>query len=462
MTTPGPASFAGRRDPARTASRGGEARPYPPFAEDADVRDLALAATRALVSARDTATVRRVVRTVVHDLGGALVPARLDPADALPLDVSLGLGDPELVVVEPLSVASLRLGQVLPALVEDARAAAARLVDASTVVPGTDQPGPDVLPRFLGLVSVADTAGARALVSRLVRAGVAPDALVERVLAPAQREVGDRWYRAEWSVADEHAATAVTDAAASVLPVSTSGPLVVVASPAGEWHTLPGRLAAASARGVRTTVLGPGLPADHLERYLDAAAPDLLALSVTMSTNLVAAAEAVRAAHQAGVPVVAGGRAFGRDDRRARRLGADAWAASATELARLATGLLPRDDEVEVHPEALLADAVADEVLLLALERQSAAAPWVREMDSLRRAAALDDLRWIARHGAAALACEDPSVLEDLLGWLDALLRDRGVPARALPDSARYLADALEPETPAVAALVAGAASRLA
>lgn len=83
-------------------------------------------------------------------------------------------------------------------------------------------------------------------------------------------------------------------------------------------------------------------------------------------------------------------------------------------------------------------------------------------MDERQRAAAVDGPRWISRHGAAALACDDVRVLDDLLGWLDGLLRDRGVPARALPDSARYLADALGAETPAVASLVAPSAGRLA
>ena len=461
MNGPGPASYAGRRDPGRRVPRSGARRPYPPVDDDADVRDLALAATRALVHARDAEVVRQVLRTVVHDLGGALVPARFEPADALPVDVSLGLGDPQLVVVEPTSVAALRLEQVLPQLVDDARAVLARLGPAP-VAAGRSAPPADTLPRYLELLSVADGPGAKRFVEGQVRAGISPAALAQDVLAPAQREVGERWYRGEWSIADEHAATAVTDGALAVLPSPPDGPQVVLASPAGEWHTLPARLAAVAADGVRVTVLGPGLPADHLARYLEGAAPDLLALSCTMATNLIAAADAVRAAHEVGVPVVAGGRAFGRDARRALALGADAWSSSPAELARLATGLLPRDDEPVLPPEALLADAVADEVLVLAVERQAAATPWVRAMDARQRAATLDDLRWIARHGGAALACGDPAVVDELLGWLDRLLRGRGVPARVLPDSARYLADALEADTPTVAALVADAAERLA
>ena len=107
-----------------------------------------------------------------------------------------------------------------------------------------------------------------------------------------------------------------------------------------------------------------------------------------------------------------------------------------------------------------LADAVADKVLLLALDRHAAVTPWVRDLSDWQRRHSLADLRWLARHAAAALACDDPTVLGDLLAWLVPLLGGRGLPARVLPDGMRYLAESLEAETPAVAALlVAGADS---
>jgi CheY-like chemotaxis protein len=244
-----------------------------------------------------------------------------------------------------------------------------------------------------------------------------------------------------------------------VLPVVHDGPSVVLAAPEGEWHVLPSRMAAAAARGARTRVLGPGLPAEHLQRFLEAREPDLVALSVTMSTNLLSAARSIAAAQTAGIPVLVGGHALGADDRRARALGADGWAASAGSLGTqvpTASGVT-----VELPYEALVADAVDDGVLLLALERQAGGSTWVRAMNGVQRRHSLDDLRWITRHAAAALACEDATVLDDLLRWLDALLSDRGVPAHVLPDGTGYLADALEAETPRVADLVREAGGRL-
>lgn len=455
---PGPAAHAARRHPGRMTSRG--PRPYPVLGADAQAREIAHVALRALVHARDEATVRQVVATFIGDLGGAVVPARFEPEDALPLDVSLGLGDPTVVVVDPLSVAALGLREVLPELLADARVVLERLPLGAGPATRTGGPvGADDLDRYLALLEVGDGSAARAFTADLLRRGVGPDALVEQVLAPAQRQVGERWYRGVWSIADEHAASGVTETALAVLPPQLDGRSVLFVAPEGEWHVLPARMAAAAAPGVAARVLGPGLPAEHLQRYLELQRPELLALSCTMSTNLLAAARSIAAAHAAGIPVVAGGRAFGDDPRRALRLGADAWAASAAELADQHPAV--RGPVEPVPHEAVEADAVPDEVLVLALERQAGATAWVRAMDDRQRRHSLDDLRWLARHAAAAHACDDPAVLDDLLGWLDPLLRERGVPAAVLPDGARFLADALEPGTPSVADLLRGAADRL-
>ena len=456
--TPGPASHVARRHPGRISSRG--PRPYPALDADAEARDVALAALRALVHARDASTLRQVLATVVGDLGGAVVPARFEPEDALPLDLSLGLGEPTLAVVDPLSVAALELRQVLPVLLDDARSVLARLpADDAAARRTGGKLLPSDLHHYLALLSVGDGPGARGFTGDLLRRGIDPAAVVEQVLAPAQREVGERWYRGEWSVADEHAATGVSEGALGVLPPQADGRTVLFVAPEGEWHALPARMAAAAATGVAARVLGPGLPAEHLQRYLELQAPALVALSCTMSTNLLAAARSIAAAHAAGVPVVAGGRAVGAGPARALRRGADAWAASAGDLADLHPTV--RGAVEAVPHEAVEADAVPDELLVLALERQAGAATWVRAMNDRQRRHSVDDLRWLARHAAAALACDDPTVLDDLLAWLDPLLRDRGVPATVLPDGARFLADALEPRTAAVADLLRGAADRL-
>src|SRR5688572_32273676 len=70
--------------------------------------------------------------------------------------------------------------------------------------------------------------------------------LVEDLLASAQVEIGRRWLRATITVGDEHRASAVIDGVLARLELRSSravrGPLVVCASPEGDWHTLAPRM----------------------------------------------------------------------------------------------------------------------------------------------------------------------------------------------------------------------------
>ena len=86
-----------------------------------------LGATRALLAATTPEQVAAILATFVGDLGGRLVPARLADSDAMPLDVSLGTGEPILPCAGPASVAGMRLLAVLPTFVEEARAVLQRL-----------------------------------------------------------------------------------------------------------------------------------------------------------------------------------------------------------------------------------------------------------------------------------------------------------------------------------------------
>ena len=105
-------------------------RAYPSMALEDDAVAVAaqLGATRALLAVRRPDEVTRIVITLVLDLGGGVVPARLASAtSSLPIDLSLGLEEPLLPQAEPVSVAALRLARILPDFVEDARQVVYRL-----------------------------------------------------------------------------------------------------------------------------------------------------------------------------------------------------------------------------------------------------------------------------------------------------------------------------------------------
>lgn len=303
------------------------------------------------------------------------------------------------------------------------------------------------------------------LVLGLLDDGTPQQQITYEVLSPAQVRVGQMWEQGRWGVADEHAATAVTETALAALTAAaarppTSGTHVVVACPEGEWHTLPARMIAgiAGSTGVRVTVLGPSLPAEHLGQRLEAGDVDLLALSCTLPTNLIGAVRSVAAAHAAGVPVIAGGRAFGLGPTRAHAIGADAWAPDADALLGAVPPLCGRPSVLPL--EAVLLDAVGDATVGLAYDRLTASFPRLSSMTPFQQARTREDLRWMARFVGAAIVAADDTVLTDFMDWLAGLLAGK-VPVPVLAASARILAETIEPDAAAGAQLLHAAADRL-
>ena len=126
---PGPATNVWRRGQADRRAPEPKRRPYPwPLDADDDPRGdaAALVATRALLNALTRDEAALILRTAVDDLGGAAVPARIAADEAIPVDISLGIGEPTVVEVEPGAAAYERVMRHLTDLVDDAHTAATR------------------------------------------------------------------------------------------------------------------------------------------------------------------------------------------------------------------------------------------------------------------------------------------------------------------------------------------------
>jgi diguanylate cyclase (GGDEF)-like protein len=88
---------------------------------------VALTAARALLRVDTRSEAAAVLRDAIEALGGSVVDARAAGPSALPGDVSLGVGEARAVVpLEPSESVAEQLRHHLPALLDDARAAAAR------------------------------------------------------------------------------------------------------------------------------------------------------------------------------------------------------------------------------------------------------------------------------------------------------------------------------------------------
>lgn len=90
------------------------ARPRTPRGIDPEAVVAAHEATRRLLDATDPTDVLDAVRDLVEELGGAVVPARLADAEALPMDLSFGLSEPLLATAPPASLARMHLETLLP------------------------------------------------------------------------------------------------------------------------------------------------------------------------------------------------------------------------------------------------------------------------------------------------------------------------------------------------------------
>ncbi|MCU1369838.1 MAG: hypothetical protein JWO77_1032 [Ilumatobacteraceae bacterium] len=269
--------------------------------------------------------------------------------------------------------------------------------------------------------------------------GATVEALIVDVLAAAQRESGERWQRNEWSVADEHLVSGVTqrtlDAVAGTMEERPAAGSVVVACAEGDWHSLPAQMGAEllRARGFAVSFLGASTPADHVARLLDRHRPDALVVSCNLPLFYAGVIRLADAAHGAGVPVVAGGRAV-RTPSRARALGADAWGADIAAVAPQIRGLAGRPQRSPRSPSAPVAllDAESRNLASRACDAMVAAHPFMRRFDDRQLARAREDLAYTVRYVAAAALVDETGVLVEYLDWLRTVLAARGVPATAI------------------------------
>ncbi|MEV7628255.1 cobalamin-dependent protein [Actinoplanes sp. NPDC089786] len=308
---------------------------------------------------------------------------------------------------------------------------------------------------FLRLIGDGDEFGAVEAVTALLDQGVPAQRIMADLITPAQQRVGELWAANEWSIAREHAATAISERAlAAVAARSNVRPhrgRLTIACVDGEWHALPVRILAETLRldGWRVDFLGASVPGPHLVTHLHQTGPDAVALSCMIATRLPRAHAAITACRAAGVPVIAGGRGFGPGGRYAEKMGADAWAGSAEDaVARLAIDWPPVIDDPSAS--AFLGDDEYTwvvrhraDLIATALERLAAAYPKVRRYDQRQADATAEDTGHIVDFLAAALYVGEDRVFTDFIDWTNSVLTARGVPPEALAAGLGVIRDQL-------------------
>lgn len=123
---------------------------------------------------------------------------------------------------------------------------------------------------------------------------VGSDALIAAVLIPFLRGVGERWARAETTIAQEHfVSTSVRRRLGQLIPARpATGPKALLACPPGELHDLPLAMTAVtlSTRGWRVTLLGADTPIASVGEVADQLTPDIVVLASPFAERFGAAA----------------------------------------------------------------------------------------------------------------------------------------------------------------------------
>lgn len=313
--------------------------------------------------------------------------------------------------------------------------------------------------RFLRLAVDGDARAGIRIAVGLLDQGVPGEVVIVKLLAAAQREVGERWLRNEWSIADEHLVTGATqralDAVANTLEVPAPEGRVIVACAQGDWHSLPAQMFAEllRIRGFGVLFLGASTPADHLADLIRRRRPDALAVSCNLPIFLGGVTMLADAAHREGIPVIAGGRALGAGPARALRLGAEDWAPGIDDAELILRRWQQRPPQISaesatVDTAALTLDRDAEALAAVAFQALKRTYPAMSTYHEAQLARTQEDLAFIVRFAAAARHADDPSVFTDFIEWLQTVLSVRGVPPQALAAGLQALAPLLDARDP--------------
>lgn len=306
-----------------------------------------------------------------------------------------------------------------------------------------------------------DSGGLYHIVSGLLGEGVSFETILFDLLIPTEKDVGHRWQTGDYLVSEEHAATAAIETVISVLAGAFDRPedgrQVVVAAAEGDNHSLPGRAVTAHllSLGYRTTFLGASVLSSDLRDYLLVEQPDAVVLSCAMTTYLLGARQGIRECHDAGVPVLVGGGAFGPDGVWASALGADAWVPEPRQVPETLDTWQPDPSRAEAearNPSADLLELVSRRAAIIGRAQEQ----FEDKVGGQRDPRAAETLFLLLGAIEASLLVEDATVAANHLHWQEVTLEAHGWDVSdALVDS---MVQALKEESGSAAALLSRAA----
>lgn len=207
-----------------------------------------------------------------------------------------------------------------------------------------------VYQHYFEALRAGDRRAALATAKSALSGGVDIRDLYMEVFQPAMYAVGHLWETNQFTVAQEHLATAITQSVmaqlyATVVSRPPNGRKMVATCIGGELHELGIRMVTDffEMEGWEVLYLGANMPAEDVIRMLESERAQLLAVSVTLGGHLLQARDLIGAvrASPAGqrVTIMVGGQPFNRSPEAALAIGADLTARSAREAVQAAMEL---------------------------------------------------------------------------------------------------------------------------
>ena len=194
---------------------------------------------------------------------------------------------------------------------------------------------------LLQLLLKGDTTGSLRLANSLVSSPNEYQQFCRQVVQPVMYEIGRLWEHGTITAAHEHLATAII----SRVTISLYAPYVsceprkgkaVIASVLNEFHELGARMVAdfLEIDGWDVYYLGASIPQDEVIKMIEEIKPDIVGLSVVMPFNLENAREMIEkiCSHRIRPKVIVGGPVAAYIPDAFSRMGADAYAKSATDV----------------------------------------------------------------------------------------------------------------------------------
>lgn len=219
------------------------------------------------IVARRTGLTAHVIR-IWEKRYGAVAPRRTGTNRRLYSDVQIE----RLGLLREVTQAGHSIGQVAKLPTEKLRQLAAETAGSNRPADHAHRQPPATLSFLDEAIAAVKALDAPRLEASLKRAETAlgGQGLLQRVVAPLAQTIGELWRDGNITAAHEHFASAVIRIflghAATPFAAGDSGPVIVVATPAGQIHELGALLvgAAAANLGWKVTYLGAGLPAAEI------------------------------------------------------------------------------------------------------------------------------------------------------------------------------------------------------